>query len=704
MKSRFFHNPLLHVEGHSHEKKASWLELFYDLIFVAAFIQLGNGLAYKISLSSFLAFCGLFLTLWISWSGFSYYSNRYTIDDFLHRVMVFAHMFTVGAMAITATEVMTGNPTRFACFYALSQAIIALLHLRAWLNQKQGRDYAQYWGAIFLSGSFIWVVSIFLPAPLMYVCWAISLSIIFYAPFSDYSRLLMEKYPIDHEHLSERYGLLTIIVLGESFVKVILGISAEAASFTVLSQAAITLLITCCIWWIYFDDVAQSELKKIAMAPTIWLFSHIPLQLGIIAVGVAVKKAIFFDLNHSAPYNAGWLLCVALGLTFLGTAIIDSVSERKNAELSDKLRVYVRFGSGVFLFILAEISQSMTAMWFLSIIGAICISQVAFDIMMAPFEESEEMKKAEYISDRVKLAVTEQGRTKMRVSSGETIRKGVPSSMQKDFYFFLIEGSWPRLFATIFFAFILLNVFFAGLFSLKPGSISASSPNSFLDNFFFSVQTMSTIGYGNLSPVSTYGDIIVTIEAAIALLGVALMTGIMFAKASRPKSNIVFSNPLLLSKRYGKYALMFRTGNARGNDVIDAKISVNILIDEITPEGEHLRRIKPLELERKQSPLFTLSWTVIHTIDENSPLNDYDLDKLSEEDIVLIVTLTGHDGTYGQTIYARHLYSSKDIQKDRKFSDIISLLPDGRFMIDYSRFHDTEALANQEPDTNDSNT
>jgi len=318
---------------------------------------------------------------------------------------------------------------------------------------------------------------------------------------------------------------------------------------------------------------------------------------------------------------------------------------------------------------------------------------VVFDMMMAPFEatEVEHTSTAELARRRAEGEQDLPRPSFRRPEVGETLRKGAPSELRRDFYFFVMEGSWKRFFLVLAFLYVITNVFFAALYAAEPGSISGAH-DSFADAFYFSVQTLSTIGYGAMSPDTEYGNVIVTIEAAIGLLGAALATGLMFAKASRPTSSTLFSKVMTLSRRHGETNLVLRAGNARGNDVVDASVSIVVLRDELTPEGEHIRRISDLKLVRDRTPLFAVSWTIMHVIDDDSPLADVNWDRPGDDIIALVVTLLGHDGTYGQTVYARKIYYAEDIRPNHRFVDVISQLPDGRLMIDYEKFHDTEAV------------
>ena len=226
---------------------------------------------------------------------------------------------------------------------------------------------------------------------------------------------------------------------------------------------------------------------------------------------------------------------------------------------------------------------------------------------------------------------------------------------------------------------------------------------SFADAFYFSVQTLATIGYGNLNPATDYGNVIATVEAGVGLIGVALTTGLAFSRLARPKASVLFSRPIVVTTMDGTRVLTFRVGNARGNDVVEASVSVTAMVDTFTREGQHLRKLIDLPLRRSRSPMFRLSWTVMHDLDAGSPLADVDWSAVHASTggrlVGLNVTLVGHDGTYNQTIYAQYTYQPEDVHLGHRFVDVVSQLPDGRMAIDFSRFHDTvpEAAAPSSP-------
>lgn len=699
MQNRWFHLPSLHSPGHGEERRVGWLELFYDLIYVATIIQLGNALAHEVTVVGFLKFAGLFTPIWLTWTGFTFYSNRFVVDDFVHRSLVFAQMFGIGALALSVDQVFTtGEPLQFAGAYGGVRLILTLLYARAWLQLDQAREMTRRYTIGFGAGAVLWIVSAFLPSPWVFLVWGVALIIDIATPLTRQARDLTERYPPDVLHMSERYGLLTIIVLGESFVKVLTVLAGQGGpTLANAGMSGLTLLVTCSIWWIYFDDVAGSRIRgKPKLAPFVWVYAHLPMTMAITAVGVATKKAVLMSPGMPGPDAYRWLLCAPLALALLSVALIDSVTERRQSEMSDRTRVNMRIFSAILVLLLASAGARMPGWAFLALIATACLVQVLFDLSMAPlaadphaahhegqgaFELTDERRREE--EERAEVRRTQ------RRDVAEAVRKGTPNELRRDLYFHFMEGSWLRVFGALVLSFVLLNVIFAALYLLEPDGISDMRDQSFLDAFAFSVQTMTTIGYGSMYPESGYAHILVTVESLLGLLGVALATGLMFAKASRPESCVVFSNVCIITEHDGKRVFSFRAGNARGNDVVEATMSVVILRDEVTPEGHRMRRMHDMKLRRSVSPLFALTWTLFHDIDEDSPLYDVTAERATDEVALVVATMTGHDATYAQTTHARYIWYPEDLRYDEDFVDVISHLDDGRLMLDYDRFHIT---------------
>jgi inward rectifier potassium channel len=272
--------------------------------------------------------------------------------------------------------------------------------------------------------------------------------------------------------------------------------------------------------------------------------------------------------------------------------------------------------------------------------------------------------------------------------------EGRRQGLFSDVYAFLLTTSWKRLLLGFVAVYLLENTLFALLYLAGGDCIAGARPGSFADAFFFSVQTLSTIGYGELSPNGTWANLVVGVEAFASIVTAALATGIVFAKFARPTARVLWSNVAVVAPRDGRPCLMFRLANARGTEVVSASLRVSALLSYVTAEGERMRRFYDLALERESTPLFMLTWLVIHPIDENSPLYGLSSEDLHADKVRIGVTLTGIDGSLAQTVYAQHDFAPEHIVWGARFVDVLETLPDGRVKVDYSRFHDVVQLDN----------
>ena len=269
---------------------------------------------------------------------------------------------------------------------------------------------------------------------------------------------------------------------------------------------------------------------------------------------------------------------------------------------------------------------------------------------------------------------------------------GLDDSRFSDLYHFLLTESWPTLLAGVVLFFIGINTFFALIYMLDRG-IDNARPGSFADAFFFSVQTMATIGYGQMSPQSLLANVLVTFEALTGLLGLAMVTGLIFAKFSRPTARIRFSRYAIVSNRDGIPSFQFRMANLRANRIVDVSARVVFARQERTLEGEEMRRFYDLKLQRDRNSLFIYSWTVIHPIVEDSPIDGVSKEAMDAASAEVIVSVTGLDETFAQTVHARYSYRAKDILFGRRFVDILQRNPNGTLSIDYTHFDDVTPMS-----------
>ena len=237
------------------------------------------------------------------------------------------------------------------------------------------------------------------------------------------------------------------------------------------------------------------------------------------------------------------------------------------------------------------------------------------------------------------------------------------------------------------FVYLGTNLLFAfGYLACGEGAITNAGPGSLLDAFFFSVQTMATIGYGRMTPVGSWPNAIVTFEAFFGIVYSALTTGLAFARFTRPTAGVRFSEVAVVGSHDGVQTLKFRVANDRSSHIVEAQLRLWLIAESMTSEGERYRRSVELQLHRSESPVFSLTWTAMHSLDQNSALKEYLSNPDVEQQWHLLITFTGYHESLANQVYARHVYLPKNVQENATFVDIVSVLPDGGRVIDLTNF------------------
>ena len=268
---------------------------------------------------------------------------------------------------------------------------------------------------------------------------------------------------------------------------------------------------------------------------------------------------------------------------------------------------------------------------------------------------------------------------------------GDRTSVLRDFYHLLLRRSWWVTLAAISGTFLTANALFA-LAYLMVGGVAHAAAGSFRDAFFFSVETMGTIGYGAMFPESPGANAIMVVESITSLTLTALATGLVFAKFSRSTARMVFSRHAVVSNVGGVPTLMFRLGNQRGNQIVDAQMRVVMIRTENLPEGGTFYRMLDLPLTRQRALSLSRSWNALHVIDATSPLYGETARSLIEKEIEMQILVVGLDDITMQTVHAQYRYFAKDILWDHKLADVLSETSDGHLLLDLRRFHDVEAV------------
>ena len=279
----------------------------------------------------------------------------------------------------------------------------------------------------------------------------------------------------------------------------------------------------------------------------------------------------------------------------------------------------------------------------------------------------------------------------------EIERIGDPHSYWGDIYHLLLTMPWPTFVSLTSLLYLGVNALFALAYSLGAGiaTVGEGEPKYFQELFFFSVQTMASIGYGAMYPTNLYSHWLVVIESLVGLFFIATTTGLVFARFSLPTARILFSDVAVIAPFNGVPTLMFRTANKRKNYILEAQLWVTLVRDEYSMEGDFMRRFHDIQLVRSHTPVFSLSWTAMHQILPGGLLDGDTLETLRRDRAEIIVTLTGLDETLAQTIHARHTFSAEDIRWDYRFADILLTGKHGKRVIDFNRFHTIHPISRE---------
>lgn len=276
----------------------------------------------------------------------------------------------------------------------------------------------------------------------------------------------------------------------------------------------------------------------------------------------------------------------------------------------------------------------------------------------------------------------------VRFGSREIVTKGLRLSFWADISHRCMTASWPGFIGGAAFVFIVFNAFFAVLYWIGDDPISSVPHKAYIDYLYFSIETLSTAGYGDMHPQTHYGHFIAGIELFTGIFSMSLMTGLIFARFSRPSARLLFANHPVITEHDGVPTLMVRLANERHNVIGNATARLWLFKDEVTAEGQEVRRFYELPLTRNENPALALSWTLYHVIDSESPLYGLTAADLEAADVSLVIVVSGYDVVAAQTVHARKPYEHSDIRFGHRYVDVLGT-EDGRVRIDYGRFHDT---------------
>jgi low temperature requirement protein LtrA len=324
------------IAGADPSRKVTWLELFFDLIFVAAVAQVGEPLRTDYTIEGLLRYSVLFILIWWAWIGNSVFATRFNTDDVLQRALTLVQMFAVAAMAANATEALDSRSSAgFAAAYAVLRFVLVAQYARA-RQIERARGLATRYLAGHGFAAALWLTSAFVPAPARFAIWAVALAIDLGTPWIAVAHSV--DVPPDAAHLPERFGLFTLILLGESVIAVMQGMkSQEEWSVAAATSAFLGMGIAFALWWWYFDGATAASEQHIrshadAVRFHVWSYAHLPLYLGVAVAGAGIERIVHFGTAPRLHGADGVILATSLAVAMLAMTAIAAVGpERRSA-------------------------------------------------------------------------------------------------------------------------------------------------------------------------------------------------------------------------------------------------------------------------------------------------------------------------------------------------------------------------------------
>src|SRR5437667_3223367 len=296
------------------------------------------------------------------------------------------------------------------------------------------------------------------------------------------------------------------------------------------------------------------------------------------------------------------------------------------------------------------------------------------------------------VHDRVRQRRSRRNKVSIRSGQVEFVKVNTDAWKWRDVYRWLLGLRWPQFAAFVGSLYVGLNLLFALFYSLQQNSIAGRTTHWFLDCFFSSVQTLATVGYGHMYPQTLYGHVISTVEIMTGVFLLAVMTGLIFVRFSRPIARVLFSRSMVIAPLNGKPTLMVRIGNENHHSMVEAKFRIMFSRDQQLAEGGDFRYFYDLKLHFDQLTVFPAALTLRHEIDDKSPLFGATIESLETERALFFVSVVGIDPIIAAEVQTQKDYTWRELRFGHRFVEIYAQ-EEGRLTVDYGRLHDTEPLA-----------
>jgi low temperature requirement protein LtrA len=373
--ARFLDPPRLRTLELDVDRRATWLELFLDLVFVAAIAEAGSALSTDPTASGFGRFLFLILPIFWAWAGFTFYATRFDTDDLVYRLLTLLGMFAVAGLASAVPHALNGGQNSFVVAYVCVRTILLVLYVRVYRDVEAARAIAGWFILGFGVAVGIWLTSLAVPVPWKYLLWAVALAVEYTTPIRAWR--LFRGTPIDPRHLPERFGLLVIIVLGEGVIGVVLGTAQVSWTFQSGAVAFAGFLTGAAIWWLYFDflDTTRVVTRNLQSGLT-FVYAHYFVAAGITALGVGVELAIL-SLEPGSRYDhVGWIAAAGTAMAMAALAAVQIATPPMLVDAD----VVLRLGIAVLAGVLAGLSGHLSPAAVISILAVTLVAQVVIEL------------------------------------------------------------------------------------------------------------------------------------------------------------------------------------------------------------------------------------------------------------------------------------------------------------------------------------
>ncbi len=383
--------PRLRTTADEGQRSATWLELFYDLAFVVAVAVLVERLLADTTFGGVASYLGYFALLWWLWASHTYYADRYDTDDVVYRLIAAGQMVTIVVIASSLSLDAASSTRVFAAGYALSRILLLVLYWRAYRHVDETRSLVKGYLVGFGTAAILWTASALVPETARFVLWAVALTVDLATPWV--MRDEQARIPLDVSHLPERFGLFTILVLGESIAAVVAGLSHVSWSFAPTATAALGVGVATALWWMYFDNARGSVVRRNPTVrrtwrPTAWIYAHMPLAAALAATGAGLERAVADAGHRSMPGPDRWLLVSAVAVVLGALALIQAASSKSDTVAGRNITMSRLLGIP-FLMSIGFLTDLAPEWVVLGVLG-VCVAELVSDLTSSEAPDADQ--------------------------------------------------------------------------------------------------------------------------------------------------------------------------------------------------------------------------------------------------------------------------------------------------------------------------